>query len=90
MTSGPTNALPAGGWFPDQRMTPAEALLSFTLTGAWLAFREADLGSLEVGKQADFVVVDRDVIGGPAEAIPKAKVLRTVVGGVTVFAAKGK
>ena len=82
--------LPAGGWFPDQRLTPAEALTSFTATGAWLAFREADLGTLEVGKQADFVVVDRDVIGGPAEAIPKAKVLRTVVGGVTVFAAKGE
>jgi hypothetical protein len=82
--------LPAGGWFPDQKLTPEEALTSFTLTGAWLAFRENDLGSLEVGKQADFIVVDRDVIAGPADQIPKAKVLRTVVGGKTEFEAKGK
>jgi predicted amidohydrolase YtcJ len=82
--------LPAEGWFPDQRMTPAEALRSFTATGAWLAFRESDLGTLEVGKQADFVVVDHDVIGGPPEEIPKAKVLWTVVGGRTVYEKKGE
>jgi predicted amidohydrolase YtcJ len=82
--------LPADGWFPGQRMTPAEALRSFTLTGAWLAFREADLGTLESGHQADFIVVDRDVIGGPAEEIPKAAVTWTVVGGKTVFEAKEK
>ncbi|HKQ58425.1 MAG TPA: amidohydrolase, partial [Candidatus Eisenbacteria bacterium] len=80
--------LPAGGWFPEQRMTPDEALESFTAGGAWLAFREKDLGTLEVGKEADFVVVDRDVIDGPPEEIPKAKVLWTVVGGRTAFEAK--
>jgi predicted amidohydrolase YtcJ len=80
--------LPAGGWFPEQRMTPAEALESFTAGGAWLAFREKDLGTLEVGKEADFVVVDRDPIGGPPEEIPKAKVLWTVVGGRTAFEVK--
>ncbi len=80
--------LPADGWFPGQRMTPAEALRSFTATGAWLAFREADLGTLEVGKQADFIFVDRDVIGGPPEEIPKAKVVWTVVAGKTVFELK--
>ena len=82
--------LPAAGWFPAQRMTPAEALESFTRGGAWLAFREADLGTLEVGKQADFVVVDRDVIGGLPEAIPPARVLMTVVGGRTEFELKDK
>jgi hypothetical protein len=71
-------------------MTPAEALRSFTATAAWLAFREADLGTLEAGKQADFVVVDRDVIGGPPEEIPKAKVTWTVVGGKTAFEAGRK
>jgi len=82
--------LPPDGWFPGQRMTPAEALRSFSATGAWLAFREADLGTLEVGKQADFVVVDRDVIGGPPEGIPGAKVVWTVVGGKTAFEVKGQ
>jgi predicted amidohydrolase YtcJ len=64
--------LPAGGWRPEERLTPEEALASFSLWGAWLAFRERDLGSLEIGKQADFVVVDRDVIAGPAAEIPQA------------------
>ena len=82
--------LPAGGWFAEQRMTPDEALRSFTTGGAWLAFREADIGSLEVGKLADFIVVDRDVIAGPAVEIPKAKVLRTVVGGRTEFEMGGR
>ena len=79
--------LPEGGWRPEERLTPDEALKSFSLWGAWLAFREHDLGSLEVGKLADFVVVDRDVIAGPPADIPKARVLRTVVGGVTVYEA---
>jgi len=79
--------LPAGGWRPEERLTPDEALLSFSLWGAWLAFREHDLGSLEIGKQADFVVVDRDVIAGPASGIPHARVLRTVVAGETVYEA---
>ncbi len=82
--------LPKAGWFPDQRMTPVEALRSFTATGAWLAFREADLGTLEAGRLADFVVVDRDVIGGPPDDIPKARVTWTVVAGKTVFEADRK
>ncbi len=79
--------LPAGGWRPEERLTPEEALASFSAWGAWLAFREHDLGSLEIGKQADFVVVDRDVISGPADEIPRARVLRTVVAGATVYEA---
>jgi hypothetical protein len=77
--------LPAGGWFPEQKLTPDEALKSFTLDGAWLAFREKELGSIEAGKLADFVVVDRDVVHGPAAEIPKATVLMTYVGGEKVF-----
>lgn len=77
--------LPATGWFPEQRLTIHEALKSFTLDGAWLAFREGDLGSIDVGKQADFVVLDRDIIGVPPAEITKAKVLMTVVGGKTEF-----
>ena len=79
--------LPAGGWRPRERLTPGEALESFSLWGAWLAFRERDLGSLEIGKQADFIVVDHDpVLGAPAE-IPQTRVLRTVVAGETVYEA---
>jgi hypothetical protein len=81
--------LPPGGWRPEERLTPEEALRSFTLWGAWLAFREADLGSLEPGKLADFVVLDRDPFAGPPEALLEARVLRTVVGGRAVYEATG-
>jgi predicted amidohydrolase YtcJ len=79
--------LPAGGWRPEERLTAGEALKSFTIGGAWLAFRDRDLGSLEIGKQADFIVVDHDpVLGAPAD-LPKTRVLRTVVAGETVYEA---
>jgi predicted amidohydrolase YtcJ len=80
--------LPAGGWRPEERLSPGEALRSFTWTGAWLAFREQDLGSLEVGKQADFVILDHDPILGPASDLLRTRVLRTVVAGRTVYEAK--
>jgi predicted amidohydrolase YtcJ len=79
--------LPVGGWRREERLSPDEALRSFTLGGAYAAFRERDLGSLEVGKLADLVVVDRDPIGGPPEQIPQARVLRTLVAGKTAYAA---
>jgi predicted amidohydrolase YtcJ len=82
--------LPAAGWRPEEKLTPDEALRSFTIGGAYAAFREKDLGTLEVGKLADFIVVDRDVIAGPVAGIPAAQVLRTVIGGKTVFEAKAK
>jgi hypothetical protein len=79
--------LPAGGWRPQERLTAGEALRSFTIAGAWLAFRDRDLGSLEIGKQADFIVVDHDpVLGAPAD-LPQTRVLRTVVAGETVYEA---
>jgi hypothetical protein len=83
----PAGLLPAGGWRPEEKLTPDETLKSFTIAGAYTAFREADLGSLEPGKQADFVVLDRDVLAGAPEAILGAKVLRTVVAGETVYRA---
>jgi predicted amidohydrolase YtcJ len=77
--------LPAGGWRREEALTAEEALRSFSLWGAWLAFREADLGSLEPGKLADFVVLDRDPFARGPESLPATRVLRTVVGGVTAF-----
>jgi len=79
---------PAGGWHPAERMTRTEALRSFTLDAAYAAFEEKDRGSLEVGKLADFVVVDRDVLTCEVGEIPGTRVLRTVIGGETVFSAE--
>ncbi len=79
---------PQGGWMPDQKLTRAEALESFTLGGAYAAFEEKAKGSLEVGKVADFVVLDQDLMTVPELAIPKIKVRMTVLGGQTVFGAQ--
>lgn len=75
---------PAGGWFPDQKLTREEALRGFTLDAAYAAFDEDRLGSLEIGKQADFVFIDRNIMDPDAvseEEILDTSVLATVVGG---------
>lgn len=79
---------PAGGWFPDQRLTMPEALRAFTSWAAYASFSEADLGTLEVGKRADFVILDRDPCRvAPAELL-STQVLATYVGGEAVFTAE--
>jgi predicted amidohydrolase YtcJ len=72
---------PAGGWMPAQRMTRAEALASFTLSGAFAAFEEHLKGSLEPGKLADFIVLDRDIMTVPESEIPQTRVRMTFLGG---------
>jgi hypothetical protein len=79
---------PRAGWTPDQRLTRGEALESFTLGAAYAAFEEKEKGSIEVGKLADFVVFDRDIMQAPAADVLKAKVRMTVVGGEVVFLAQ--
>ena len=81
------DAQPEGGWQPDQRMTRMETLKSFTIWAAYAAFEEDQKGSLEIGKLADFIVIDRDVMTCPPADIPATRVLRTVIGGETVFVA---
>lgn len=76
---------PDGGWYADQRMTREEALRAFTLDAAWAAHQEARQGTLEPGKWADFIVIDRDYFSIPAEDIWKIGVLQTWVGGKQVF-----
>lgn len=77
---------PAGGWLPEERMTRPEALRSLTIWAAHAAFQEDRLGSLRRGKQADFVVIDRDVMRIPPAEILGTQVLRTVVAGRAVYA----
>jgi predicted amidohydrolase YtcJ len=74
------------GWFPEQRITVAQAIECYTLTSAYAAFQEKDLGTLEPGKLADFVVLSRDILA-PAEGdhIAKTEVLMTVIGGKVVY-----
>ena len=81
---------PEGGWAPEQRLSRSEAMRAFTSWAAFASFTEADLGTLEVGKLADFTVLDRDVMRVAPPDIPATQVLLTVVGGVVVHEAAGR
>jgi predicted amidohydrolase YtcJ len=70
---------------PRQRCTVDQALRAFTLGSAYAEFAEEDKGSIEAGKLADFVVLDRDPRKVEPKAIKDIAVLRTVIGGETVF-----
>ena len=68
-------------FYPDQRMSRMEALLSYTLNGAFAAFEEGSRGSLKTGKYADMVVLSKDILTIPEDDIPTAQVVYTIVGG---------
>ena len=76
---------PEGGWYTDQALTREEALHSFTLAAAYAASQEKRLGSLEAGKWADFIVIDRDYFEIPEAEIDDIKVLQTWIAGELAF-----
>jgi predicted amidohydrolase YtcJ len=75
-------------YFPDQKLTIDDALTAYTMGAAYAEFAEHDKGGLAPGKLADFIVLDRDITKVAPAEILKTKVLRTVVGGKTVYKAK--
>ena len=79
---------PEGGWHPQEAMTREEALRSYTNWAAYAAFEEQLKGSIEPGKLADFVVIDRDYMKCPEEEIKDICSLQTVVGGEVVYETK--
>lgn len=74
-----------GGWMPDQKITVEEALTCYTMNAAYASFEENLKGSLEKGKLADLVVLERNILSIPAREIRDVKVLLTVVGGKEMF-----
>ena len=76
-------------FFPKQVMTREEALKSYTIQNAYAAFEEDVKGTLSPGKYADIVVLSKDIMTVPAEEIPQAKVLYTIVGGKILYRAEG-
>jgi predicted amidohydrolase YtcJ len=75
-------------YFPEQRLTIDQAMAAYTAGAAFAEFEEKEKGKLMPGMLADFVVLDRDVTASSPEKILATKVLRTVVGGKTVYEAK--
>ena len=81
------DGLPQGGWYPGESLTRAETLHSFTLANAYAAHQEEYLGSLEAGKWADFILIDRNYFEVPAAEIDDIQVLETWVAGERVYEA---
>jgi predicted amidohydrolase YtcJ len=75
-------------YYPEQKLTIAEALAAYTTGAAYAEFAESYKGTLANGMVADLVVLDRDLTKIPPEQILGTKVLRTVVGGKTVYESK--
>jgi predicted amidohydrolase YtcJ len=76
---------PAGGFQPENALSRPETLRGMTIWAAKSNFEEGEKGSLEVGKVADFIVLDRDLMTVPARDILKTRVLATFVGGEKVY-----
>lgn len=72
-------------WLPDERVPLATLLKAYTIGGAWINRSEKDTGSLEPGKAADFVIVDRDILTIPIHEVGQTQVLSTYIDGQKVF-----
>ncbi len=75
-------------YFPAQKLTIQQAIAAYTTGSAYAEFAEKQKGTLAAGMLADFVVLDRDLTAIPPEKILGTRVLRTVVGGKTVYNAE--
>lgn len=77
--------LPAGGFQTEEALTKEEALRSMTVWGAKATGEEAEKGSIEAGKQADFIITDRDFMTVPETAVPGTQVIATYLNGRRVY-----
>jgi len=74
--------------WPEERVSLEDMIQTFTYNGAYANFLENETGSIEVGKQADIIVLDQNLFDIPASEIAKTKVLMTFVDGKEVYNAR--
>ncbi len=74
-----------GGWVPEEKITLREALQAYTVANAYAMFAESQRGTIEVGRLADVVVLDRDLFELAPDSLATAQVRYTIVGGKVVF-----
>ncbi|QRW06260.1 amidohydrolase family protein [Ceratobasidium sp. AG-Ba] len=74
-----------GGWYPEQRMTRAEALQGMTVNAAFASFQEQKVGKIASGLRADLTVLSKDIMTIPEHEILGAKVVATMLDGRVVF-----
>ncbi len=74
-----------GSFYPDEHITREQALKMYTTGAAWIQFAEKSRGTLEIGKLADAVVIDRDFFTCPEEEIRRIEPLLTIVGGKIAY-----
>ena len=79
------NLFPEDGYLPSNKLSKLEALKGMTIWGAYSNFEEAQKGSIEVGKVADFVILDRDLFVEPKKRILNAKIVATILNGNIVY-----
>ncbi len=76
------------GWVPEQKITVEEALRAYTAGNAYGVFAEQKRGKLAPGYLADIVILDQDLTKVKPEALEKARVRMTLVGGKVVYTHK--
>ena len=79
------NGFPKNGFQMENALTRTETLRGMTIWGAYFNFEENEKGSLEVGKSADFIVIDQNIMEINADKIPNTQVLKTFVDGELVY-----
>jgi len=78
---------PGPPWLAQERIDLPDAIAGYTIRGAYLDFTEKETGSIEPGKAADLIVLDRNLFEIPASKIHETKVLKTFLEGKEVYSA---
>ena len=78
-----------GPLHPEQCISREQAIRLYTINNAWLTFEEKEKGSLESGRLADFIVIDKDILTCPPNEIRSIEVERTYLGGKLIYTRPG-